>query len=106
MQWAVMDGTLISLAHARWDFDLASVMCGHSQLDTDHASRPPHVNAIFDRRLNAARVDITLRNFEAARHNAFSSLLWGQDVAEQLKQFPSEYLRLGFKRLASLDDIA
>lgn len=106
MQCAVMDGTLISLAHARWDFDLASVMCGNCQIYFDHASRPPHVNAIFDRRLNAARADITLRNFEAARHNAFSSLHWGQDVAEQLKQFPSEYLGLAFKRLASLDDIA
>lgn len=106
MQCAVMDGTLISLAHARWDFDLASVMCGQRQIEIEHASRPPHVDAIVDRRLQAARAGVTLRNFEAARHNAFSSLLWGHDVVDQLRQFPSEYLGLAFKRLAALDDMA
>lgn len=106
MQCAVTDGTLVSFAHPRWDFDQGVVACGGDQIAIDHASRVPHVDAIVRRKLDAAREDVTRRNFETARERAFPSLLWGQDVVGQLQRFPSEFLALAFRRFAALDDIA
>lgn len=106
MQCAITDGTLVSLDHDQWNFDQAAVACGAQTVEIDHASRPEHVDSIVLRRLAAARAGVTRRNFEAIRHLAFPSLLWGEEVANQLRRFPSEYLGLAFTRLAALDDIA
>lgn len=106
MQCAVTDGTLVSLDRERWNFDRAVVACGAHTVEIDHASRPVHVDSIVQRRLVAARAEVTLGNFEAIRHLAFPSLLWGQEIASQLQRFPSEYLGLAFTRLAALDDMA
>jgi len=106
MQCAVTDGTLVSLDHDRWNFDRAVVACGAQTVEIDHASRPAHVDSIVQRQLAAARAEVTRRNFEAIRHLAFPSLLWGEEVAGQLQRFPAEYLGLAFTRLAALDDMA
>lgn len=106
LQCAIMRGTLLSLAHSRWDFHQAAVMCGKIRIEIDHASRPPHVTAIVQQQQRTAREEVTPRNFEVVRHIAFPSLVWGQEVTGQLQKFPPEYLGLAFKRLAALDDMA
>lgn len=105
MQCAVTDGTLVSLDHDRWNFDRAVFACGAETVEIDHASRSAHVEVIVERRLATTRAGVSRRNFEAVRHSAFPSLLWGQEVAGQLQRFPSEYLGLAFTRLAALDDM-
>ncbi len=106
MQCAVTGGTLVSIAHERWDFDHAVVECGKQPLELDHASQPYHVDGIVQRTREAARKAVTRQNFETIRQSAFSSLAWGQDVAGQFATFPAEYLGLAFTRLASLDEMA
>lgn len=106
MQCAVTEGTLVSFAHPRWDFDQGVVACGDDQIAIDHASLVQHVDAIVLRKIDAAREEVTRRNFEVLRGRAFPSLLWGQDVVGQLQRFPSEFLGLTFRRIAKLDDIA
>ena len=105
MQCVVTGGTLVSIAGPRWDFDQAVVRNGTDLVEFDHASRPPHVDAIFDRQQQAARAAVTRQNFEGIRHSAFPLLAWGRDITGQIATFPSEYLGLAFKRLAKLDDI-
>lgn len=105
MQCVVTGGTLVSLPHPEWDFNHAVVECGNDRVEFDHASQPGHVEGILHRKQEAARATVTRRNFEAIRHTAFPSLVWGQDVAPQIQTFPAEYLSLAFTRLASLDDI-
>ncbi|MER9546121.1 hypothetical protein NKI72_29445 [Mesorhizobium sp. M0437] len=105
MQCVVTGGTLVSLAHNRWNFDHAVVECGTGRAELDHASRPGHVEAIVLRKQDAARVAVTRQNFEAIRETAFPTLMWGRDVTDQIMTFPAEYLGLAFARLASLDDL-
>jgi hypothetical protein len=104
MQCAVTGGTLVSLAHERWNFDHAVVVCGSERVELDHASRPMHVDKIVERKQVIARGAVTRQNFDAARHTAFPSLSWGQDVPQQIMAFPAEYLGLAFERLARLDN--
>jgi len=106
MQCAVTDGTLVSFDQDRWNFDRGVVACGAQTVQIDHASRPAHVDSIVQRRQEVARAQVTRRNFEAIRHLAFPSLLWGEEVAGQIQRFPAEYLGLAFTRLAALDDMA
>ncbi|TNF16502.1 MAG: hypothetical protein EP320_01705 [Rhodobacteraceae bacterium] len=106
MQCVVTGGTLVSLAHPRWNFDHAVLECDGNAVEFDHASQPDHVDSIVQRSLEATRETVTRRNFELTRRNAFPSLTWGQDVTGQIEVFPSEYLRLAFTRLANLDEMA
>lgn len=105
MQCAVTGGILVSLAHSKWDFDQASIVCESDPVAFDHASRPSHVDAIMHRKQEYLRASVRRQNFEAVRHQAFPSLAWGQDIPGQITKFPAEYLELAFARLASLDDI-
>ena len=105
MQCVVMNSTLVSLDHQKWNFDHAIVECEGERIEFDHASRIDHVDPIAGRERSLARGAISTRNFETIRQTAFPLLDWGRDVAGQISTFPSEYLRLAFTRLASLDDI-
>lgn len=106
MQCVVTGGTLVSLAHPRWDFDRAVVEYDGQGIECDHASHSVHIDPIVQRRRAAAREAVTRQNFEATRRDAFPFLVWGQDVEGQLATFPPEYLGLAFTRLANLDDMA
>ncbi len=106
MQCVVTGGTLVSLAHGKWDFDHAAMECSGKIVALDHASRPVHIDGIVERSLEDARMRLTRQNFDAVREAAFPSLIWGQEVSAQFERFPAEYLRLAFTRLANLDDMA
>ncbi len=106
MQCVVTGGTLVSLAHERWNFDRGVVACDERRVEFDHASCATHVDAILLRKQKAARDAVTRQNFDAVRREAFPSLIWGRDVVRQIATFPAEYLGLAFSRLASLDDMA
>ena len=105
MQCVVVNGTLVSLDHPQWNFDHAIVECEGARIQFDHASRVDHVDPIARRERDVARNTISTRNFETIRRTAFPLLDWGRDVTGQIATFPSEYLKLAFIRLASLDDI-
>ena len=105
MQCVVTNGTLVSLDHAQWNFDHAIVECDGARVQFDHASRVDHIGPIARRERDVARNAISTRNFESVRRTAFPLLDWGQEVTGQISTFPSNYLRLAFTRLASLDDI-
>jgi hypothetical protein len=106
MQCIVTGGTLVSLAHPRWDFDQGVIGCNEGIVRFDHASHTTHADAISGRILSHVRSTVTRQNFATIRAQAFPSLRWGQDVDDQIAIFPSEYLALAFSRLASLDAIA
>ena len=71
MQCAVVNGTLVSLDHPRWNFDHAIVECEEGRIQFDHASRVDHVDPIARRERDAARNAITTRNFEIICQAAF-----------------------------------
>ncbi|MHC1999936.1 hypothetical protein ACYQR9_05770 [Methylobacterium sp. CM6241] len=106
MQCVVTGGTLVGLAKPKWDFDLGAVTCDQDVVTFDHASCVGHVDAISQRVRRAAQATVTRRNFLAYRQTAFPSLIWGEEVDDQITVFPSEYLGLAFSRLANLDDMA
>ncbi len=105
IQCAVVNGTLVSLDHPRWNFNHAMVECNCARIEIDHASRVEHVEPICRRARVRAVSTMTTRNFEVTREVAFPSLDWGQDVADQISIFPARFLSLAFTRLARLDDI-
>lgn len=105
IQSAVVNGTLVSLDHPRWNFSHALVECNDARIEIDHASRVEHVEPICRRAQARAVRSLTTRNFEETCQVAFPLLDWGQDVTNQLSTFPARYLKLAFKRLATLDDI-
>lgn len=105
VQCAVVNGTLVSLDRPRWNFSYAKVECNGTCIEIDHASRVEHVEPVCERARMRAVNTLTTRNFEVTRQVAFPSLEWGQEVTDQISIFPARYLKLAFKRLASLDDI-
>ncbi|WP_458425677.1 hypothetical protein [Methylorubrum extorquens] len=106
MQCVVTGGTLVSLAKPKWDFDFGVVACDSEVVTFDHASSVGHVDVISQRARKAAQTKVNRRNFLAYRHVAFPSLIWGQEVEDQITVFPPEYLALAFTRLANLDEMA
>lgn len=106
MQCVVTGGTLVSFDYPKWNFHQGAVKCDEKLVEFDHASCTEHVAEISLRNTDAGRKNITRKNFDATKHRAFPSLVWGQEVADQFALFPSEYLKLAFVRLANLDNMA
>jgi hypothetical protein len=71
MQCIVTGGTLVSLAHPRWDFDQGVIGCNEGIVRFDHASHTTHADAISGRILSHVRSTVTRQNFATIRAQAF-----------------------------------
>lgn len=104
IQCAVTDAVLVSLGqNDMWRFDrMGFVASDLPILSFDHVATLAHGERVAQRR----REELTAVNFWESKEVHFPRLLFGLDVEDYIRSFPSGWLSLAFKRLAKLNELS
>jgi hypothetical protein len=101
---AVMNYTLVSFPRdPKWNFSEMGFVGGQVSFRFDHLATVLHAEAVRQRRIEAARLNLRVNTFWSIKETVFPDLLFGLDVETQLERFSATLRTLLFTRLGELN---